>query len=350
MNEKLPVIPSSFVDSEGFPRFGTYEGSLPEVNLHRLAGRYHVSRLRHLVKNKRWQYVLVATHEVLAMFAIVDLKYAANAFVCVIDLAQKKVVADETCVVAAGPWAHVNRRPGAGLSAHLRTVTTSFRCARADYDERYKVDVQVRRPLSLFRGGLSWHGHVLAAGGPPPLTVIAPLADGDVNVTQKWGGLLAFGTVRSGGRNYQLDGGVAGLDYTQGYLPRKTAWRWAFALGRLPDGTPFSLNLVEGFNDSVPQTNENALWIGQSLIPLGRARFEYNPSDLKEEWRMTTDEGAVDVRFRPIHVHREVRDYQLIQSKFAQPLGIFDGTVRWKGNTTLIQNMAGVTETQDVLW
>ena len=45
-----------------------------------------------------------------------------------------------------------------------------------------------------------WEGELLAAGGPPPLTVIAPVAEGGVvNVTQKWAGLLAFGKLAGGG-------------------------------------------------------------------------------------------------------------------------------------------------------
>ena len=117
-----------------------------------------------------------------------------------------------------------------------------------------------------------WRGELLVAGGPPALTLIAPVeGDGLVNVTQKRGGLLALGSLEVGGKRFRLDGGVGGLDYTQGYMARHTSWRWAFAAGRLADGTPVGFNFAEGFNEST-EHNENGLLGGGSALPTGARR------------------------------------------------------------------------------
>ncbi len=347
----LPPAPASVEDGTGQPRFGTYQGSVSEVDLSRLSGRYRLGLPMRLAKHKRWVYTFVATPEVIALFVVSDLSYTSNAFALVADLKQRKVVVDRGFLGLPGPLASVGNRPGAGLAARFRTLGAALSVSRPEGDQRYHQSVQLRRLLPFPRTELAWEGELLAAGGPPPLTVIAPVwADGLINVTQKSAGLLAFGTLTAGGRSYLLDGGVGGMDYTHGYLARHTAWRWAFANGRLEDGTPIGLNLVEGFNETSTEANENALWIGKELYPLDRARFTYNKQDVLDEWRVKTADGAVDLSFRPIGAHRELRDYKVVKSYFMQPVGLFHGTVRVNGREHRLVGVPGVTEDQDILW
>ena len=174
-------------------------------------------------------------------------------------------------------------------------------------------------------------------------------------MTQKVAALLAFGELKTGGRTFRLDGGVAGLDYSHGFPARHTRWRWAMAAGRLDDGTPLGLNLVEGFNESDDDVNENALWVGNALFPLPRARFTLNPHDALDFWQVETTGGEVRLRFRPIHVHREERDYRWVKSRLLQPAGHFEGSLSVVGpdgakHQWTVARWAGVTEDQDVLW
>jgi hypothetical protein len=267
-----------------------------------------------------------------------------------LDLKERRPLCDVSFLGAPGPLAEVGDRPGAGLAASFRTLGGRLSVRRGQEDERYRVEVDVSRLRTSSLQSFQWNGELLVAGGPPALTVIAPVGgDGFVNVTQKRGGLLAFGSLEAGGRRYRLDGGVGGTDYTQGYLARHTAWRWAFAAGRLADGTPVGLNLVEGFNES-EGINENALWLGERLYPLDRARFEYEPEELLHPWRVRTVDGAVDLRFQPLYVHREDHDFKVVVSHFAQPIGLFEGTVRVEGRTYALSGVPGVTEDQDMLW
>jgi hypothetical protein len=122
------------------------------------------------------------------------------------------------------------------------------------------------------------------------------------------------------------------------------------ANGRLADGAPFGFNLAAGFNETDASSNENALWCGGRLLPLGRARFEFNKRDVLDEWRVSTDDGALQLRFQPIFAHREDRDYRVVQSHFAQPIGLFQGTVKLPDRTVEVVNLGGVTEDQDVRW
>lgn len=347
----LMSAPTSVATASGEPRFGTYQGELPEVDLQKLTGRWApATELNRLLKRKRWQYTLVSTREVVALFAVVDVGYSANAFAVALDLRERKLLCDVSFLGVPRLLSEVSNCPGAGLEASFRTLGGKMSARRGPTDERYQLRVDVSRVHTGNLRSFDWDGQLLVAGSPPALTVIAPVqGDGFVNVTQKRNGMLASGTLKAGGRHFRLDGGVGGMDYTQGYLARRTAWRWAFLAGRLADGTPVGLNLVEGFNLG-QGTNENALWLGDRLIPLGRASFEYDRRELMNPWRVRTDDGAVDLRFTPLHVHREDRDLRVIVSRFAQPLGLFEGTVKVEGRTYDLTAMPGVTEDQDMIW
>lgn len=347
---RLPEVPPRVADAAGAPRFGTYSGELQSAGLEALSGPFQLSQPKRLLQHKRWHYQLVTTDEVVAMFAVVDVGYASNAFVAAVELSSGRPLLDAGFLgPPRSPLSYVGDEPAAGLRARFRVPGASLSVERPGRGERYRLRARTRH-VPLVRGGLELDAELLAAGSAPALTVISPVEGGVVNVTQKRAGMVALGRLHAGGRTFVLDGGVGGVDYTQGYLARRTAWRWAMGAGRLEDGTPFGFNLVEGFNEARADCNENAAWVGQALLPLGRARFRWNDADLLDRWQVETACGRMSLTFRPLWVHREVRDLGLVKSRFAQPVGLFDGTLTVGGRTHALRDVGGVTEDQDTLW
>jgi hypothetical protein len=347
---KLPPAPPSLEDAGGAPRFGTFQGALDVVDLSRLQGSYQPNRVDRLRMHKKWVYTFVATREVAALCAIVDLGYSSNAFALAIDFTTGRVLADDGALGLPAPMVKVNDHPGAGLDASFRHPLARLKAWRTFGDERFHGTVRLGLDAPLISPKLQLSWDLLAAGAPPPLTVIAPVDGGVVNVTQKWAGLLSFGSLEAGGKRYSLDGGVGGMDYTHGFLARETAWRWAFVCGRLDDGTPFGINLVEGFNEARDDVNENALWLGNELLPLGRARFTWNPNAILDPWKVSTTDGVVVLSFKPWAAHQEVRDLKLIKSSFKQPVGLWSGELRVRDRVHVIKDAPGVAEDQSVLW
>ncbi len=343
----LESAPPSVADEAGRPRYGTFKGALERVDLDALKGEFQLSAPLRRLKRKRWLYWFAATREVAVLAAAVDVGYSANAFALVADLKTGEVLHDAS-VLGVPVMVSVSDAPNFGLDARFFAPQLQVSGNRAHGAARFGLSLKGGLPLIGRRAEASVE--LLAAGAPPPLTVVAPVPGGIVNVTQKWGGLLAFGTLLANGRRYLLDGGVGGMDYTHGYLARRTAWRWAFACGRLDDGAPVGMNLVEGFNESHAHANENALWVRGQLFPLSRAHFEWNPDDPLDPWRVTTDGGEVDLVFRPLALHREERDVLIAKSHFVQPVGLFEGTLRVGGETHQVRGLPGVTEEQDVTW
>lgn len=347
---RLPPAPPSVDDDAGAPRFGTYAGTLDAVHLSSLRGRFQPSPLGKLRMHKKWLYGFVATREVLALWAVVDLGYTSNAFTLALDLTTQRVLADQGFLGPPRPFVTVSDHPGPGLEVGFRRPDVRISASRRFGDERFHGSVRLGPELPFVRPKLAFTWELLAAGAAPPLTVIAPVDGGIVNVTQKWAGLLSFGQLDAGGRRFGLDGGVGGLDYTNGYLARQTSWRWAFVCGRLDDGTPFGINLVEGFNETRDDVNENAVWLGQELFPVGRARFTFRRGEPLDPWRVTTVDQKVDLTFKPLAAHREHRDLKLVKSRFEHPVGLWSGTLHVGEQPVRFENAAGVAEDQDVLW
>ncbi len=346
----LEIVPNSVVDGGGFPRFGTYRGELPAVSLKPLGGKHTPAWWKWRLRRKRWNFTIAVTDEVLVCQAVVDGGYFGQAFLYVVDLYEEREVATKRFIGLPGVNAEVNDRPARGHDSSFRAPGVELMTSRGEGREPYLWQGRIHPMVQRQPGGFRVDARMAAPQSPPALTVISPVDQGGVvTVTQKWSALPLEGDLRVGSRTYRLDGGLAGLDYTQGILARRTVWRWAHGLGRLFDGRAVALNLVDGFTDGHEESNENALWIGDRLIPLERAEFEYSLENPDRPWSVRTIDGAVDLWFQPYFVFSDFHRWKIIDGHFLQPAGRFEGTIRVDGQTHHVV-LYGVTEDQDIHW
>jgi hypothetical protein len=298
-------------------------------------------RLHTLAHRKRWIYVAVASEEILAALAVAELGYVATSFAFVYERASGRLLADRSAM--APPFmVRVGDRAGEGHATRFRAPGASVRVERAAGAGAYAVDAEFR--------GLKLWAHLDAAAAPPALSAVVPLGvtrGGQlVNATEKRALLPVRGDVTVAGRRFSLDGALAGYDYTHGLLARHTAWKWAFGLGHARGGERVAFNLTEGFVGE----RECAAWVGDALVPLGAARFEFAPERPLDPWRVRTDDGAVDLRFVPGGMHAERKNLGLVASRFVQAAGAWSGLLRVPGHELALEGVLGVTEDQDVLW
>ena len=108
--------------------------------------------------------------------------------------------------------------------------------------------------------------------------------------------------------------------------------------------------MAEGVNEAGEEVIENALWLKGALSPLKRARFRLEKKKPMAGWEIETDDGAVNLRFTPLGMHRESRDLKVVKSYFVQPVGYFEGTLKIGGQNYPVSQLAGVTEDQDIIW
>jgi hypothetical protein len=335
-----PAPPNPFAD-DGQPRFGTYRGSFGDVDLSARAGSFLARRLRSIYGRKRWVYGAVATREVFAGFAIVDLDYASNGFAFAVHLETGELLADASFLGVPRLSASIDGRFGDGAKASFRAPGCSMQVSRAAGTAPYLVEVSA--------GRLRLEAVLDTAGAPPPLAVVLPLAQGDLDVTQKEALLPAAGSLKVGDRRFTLGGGYGGFDFTSGLFGRHTAWRWAYGIGEAVGGTRLAFNLSDGLG--APGASENAVWVGDELLPVGAPNFTFDPARPDGPWQVRTDDGALDLAFTARGLHLEKRNLVLVRSHFAQVAGTFAGDVRLPdGRSFRLDGLPGVTEDQRVVW
>ncbi len=341
LHSALPPAPPDVLDAAGSPRYGAYQGSFDRVDLSKRASFGLLGKARQIARLKTWHYAIVATPEVLAAFAIVDAGYASNAFAYVVDLVGSKKLADLSFLGLPQVSADVRDRPGEGARATFLAPGAALRISRAQGTQAYQLEISTRH--------VQLEAMLDTAAAPPSLAAIVSTVGGDVDCTQKSNVLPATGMLRVDDRTWSLAHGFGGLDFTRGLLPRKTAWRWAFGLGRTEEGTPVGLNVTDGLSDMAK--NENALWIGGELVPVGPPRFTFDAKNPEGPWQVRTSDGAVDLHFAPGGLHREERNLFLVKSHFVQVAGSFTGTVKdASGRAHAVEGLPGVTEDQRVTW
>lgn len=325
----LPAAPAELFDAATKkPRFGTYVGSLPVVD-------FDAPLPVVLTRGKRWMYSIIVSDELICCSAIVRMGYAANAFAFVIDRQQGKTIAD---IKALGPafLATVARTASQGAEARFGLGSKQFTIDRPLGSSNYFVNV--RGPRLRIEARLS------AAKAPPPLSVVCDLPSGGYSTTEKGALLEVEGSVNVAGRKFDLKGAWGGYDYTAGLLERRTAWKWAFAMGRCSDGKPIAYNLTQGF---VGQ-RECIAWRDGQLIPVGAAQFLFDRSRLLDPWQVQSDKLNVD--FDAAAMHEEKHDLLVVKSRFQQVGGNFRGKLVLPDQSVSFEKLAGVTEDQDTLW
>lgn len=352
MRRLLPPPQAVLDPASGAPASGSYQGSLPRIDYRGLGGpsRGAAGPVFRLLHHKRWFYVAVQSEARFLGAAIVDLGYVGNGFVLCGDTRAGRVLWDHA--VLAPPWA-VRVGDCAADEAELRGGGARLHLSR--------TEAGGARELTVEASGLRLRARLSPGAAPPISAITAPgqLGAGLCSATEKQALLLVEGELILDGVRHSLDGGLGGLDYTNGLLARHTAWRWAFLLGHAQGGQPVALNLVQGFVGAA----ECAVWVGDQLIPLGEGRMQFDPDrPAAAPWHIVSEGGdggsRADLRFVPVGAHEERRDLGIAAARFVQPVGRFEGTIRLggqgagrlSGTELVLHGVPGVVEDQDVRW
>jgi hypothetical protein len=280
---------------------------------------------------KKWQYVLLATPEMMLALAVIDLGYLSSGICAVFDRGSRRLLVNENPVLPP-ICAQVGDVPTDGMSARLLGPGIRARLQGAGG----RVSVQA-----------TWaHADVDlmldVSRAPPPVTAIAEVgAPGRFNFTQKTVLVPAEGEVRAGNIRFPVQGQFAGLDYTHGLLARETAWRWAFAGGRAGSHL-VAFNFSDGF---LQGQGENVVWIDEEPQAAGPVTFSLPDAPLGS-WRVRSADGRVDLTFRAEGHRAQTVDLKVIFSRYLQPFGTFSGTV----NGIAVDGLPGVAEDHAARW
>lgn len=328
-SEVLRPAPEAFHQGDGQPLLdGRYAGWVREVSTEAWDGNLGLLSPRRL-QRKGWLYFGVFSEPVMMGFAVVDAGLIATAFVYVYDREGQTFV-EEKAVVPLGfaarfrpslrqPWSLKQGKKHWVIEPTEQGWTLSYS------GQRLQVFGQVQH---------SEHG----------MTAVATSLGRPFAHTFKDAALSAALDVTLDGRRIVTSAGST-LDFTLGYPPRHTLWNWASMDGVTEDGQRFGLNVVAQFMNGL----ENALWLGEELIPLAQAVFAYDRQHLLAPWKVRTLDGRVSLTFMPEGLRQENLDVGLMASQFAQPFGRFEGRVLTAQGEKSVHGF-GVVEAHRAVW
>jgi len=96
---------------------------------------------------------------------------------------------------------------------------------------------------------------------------------------------------------------------------------------------------------------ENALWLNGQRFVLGAARFEFNRYQQDTKWRVTTEDGKIELSFVPSGVRKEKLNAGILASNFRQFVGTFEGTVEdASGKKIPVAGLRGLMEDHFARW
>lgn len=327
----LPAAPASLIGPDGQPLFGRYAGQVGQFDWPRLAAPYARSALWRRFHHKRWHYVALGTEHIFCAVAIVDVGWTSTAFAYAFDRDDGDMLAN------------FSQDGLPGLSA---TLADNAAGASRFKTRRSNIAIDSPEPgryrLSLQCDYLNIEAE-FGPGTAPLLLASGPVARGSVHATQKSTAMPVTGRVSTFRDEYDLAGGVASFDYSNGLLARETDWRWASGH-----------NLEVGFNLQAGYfgANENALWLDGQLHALGPAHFLYDNSDPLSRWHIFTEDDQLELHFTPEGARRENKNLVVAASRYLQPIGTFSGWVRTAPDAPkrMVNQLVGVTEDHSSRW
>lgn len=328
----IPTFPDSVVRDDGQPAHGRYAGRIARFDWSGLAARR--SWLWHKLHHKRWHYVGLGDEHCFIGVAIVDVGWTCTAFAYLFDRRRRHLLAD---------WSQ-DGLPclQAGVSdAPLADARAWFRGPAARLELVHQGDDSLR--LSVRTRALRIEAQLDLDAMPAPLLAIGPIEGGIAHATQKTTALAVLGWAEAEGQRFDLDGAWAAVDASNGLLARDTAWRWASAHRH-----DIGFNLQQGYFGS----QENVLWLDGRPVALGAARFEFDAARPMTPWRVSTEDGLLDLVFTPEGARAENRNLGFAASHYVQPVGTFAGWVKPSTDAAprRVEQLLGVTEDHRSRW
>jgi hypothetical protein len=301
------------------PRLGAYQGSLGRADLSALAPDGLLASVRHAVRLKRWQRVLLVGPEHLVCLTILDGGALAGGSLWVVERATGEVRYDRSATGLPGLNARVGDRPGAGARATFAGPGVALSLERRS--DRYQLEVDLGDEVAL-------EALLDARGAPEPFALVAPLPEGGVRAAQLSGPLPASGVLSLRGARHRLEGSLAVLDYGVGLFPREAAWRSVTAAGLLAGGRPLALHVAEGLEGVAPDDGgQDVLLLGAGPWRLPPVAVQGDPQSASAPWRLASAGGEVDLTFQPAATHREARGLLLVSTTATQLAGALSGRV-----------------------
>jgi Protein of unknown function (DUF2804) len=334
---------SSLIGINGRPRFGIYSEPLTFLNLDDFrpyGAKDSASSAKSRIlkyRIKRWEYLGICNNDIIFGIAVVRLGYMCNMFAYLFD--RRSVRINEYNIITPGGGATVFE--GNSLTGGITFKSGKTAVLMTSDPETIAVEGSIKGELSV---SLSFRKY------REPLVCLTRVGLKGFNYTHKEAGIPVRGTIHHKDVSWDIqeEQSFGVRDFTLGYLARQAFWNWASGGGTDKEGNRIGFNLVQGVNET--GFTENVFWVNGHLVKTDVVDFQYDDLNLLKPWRIESNDGRVRLLFLPVGNRSANIHAGLIVSKFHQPFGRFEGTLRDGDQVCELQNVSGFTEEHYAKW
>ena len=305
-----------------------------------LAKKYDRSRINaSKFRIKEWDYYAVTDGEVFLCLTIADIGYISMASVSLVDTHSRAFKTQSAIgLLPLGKTGFPSTYERGDVSLRIGGKKLSF------------VNDGIYRRLYCeypkFRDGKTLVADITLSQPQAENMVIAtPFKENDkaFYYNAKLNCMTASGYFELGGarRDFDPAKSLAVLDWGRGVWTYENTWYWS-SLSAYVDGEKFGFNLGYGFGDT-SAASENMLFYKGKMHKLGRVEFDIpslpgGESDFEGEWKMTDDEGRLDLTFRPDVDRHDGISLGVLCTRQHQVFGGFYGTAKLDDGSIITLN------------
>jgi hypothetical protein len=338
--------PSRLVNPGGKVEKGLFDASIHTINGleadFRSAMGKPVPHWRKRFHYKQFQYFGVISDDILIGCALADTAWLGLAFVYVFDVRQQRL------------HEYTWRSPLAGaLRMSDSPVQGESRFQQAGVDIRLgyrREGDSLIKSLAVHSRELTIDAQMTETTDFMPMSLCTRTGVNGWVYANKVAGVPVSGSLKLASAVYDLAalGACGHHDFSAGFMRRETFWNWACFSG-VQQQHNVGINLSCGVNET--SFTENCLWLDNRLIKVDTVRFDYDNDNLMAPWRVTSQDGQVELSFTPQGNHQEKLNLGLFASNFNQLFGQFNGVLRPAGHEPVeIRALNGFVEEQYAKW
>mgnify|MGYP005638670111 CR=1 FL=1 len=297
-------------------------------------------------KEKRWCYMGIIHPKIIFGCAVVHLGYISSAFAFGFDRQEKKMI-NHSLVFPPLGQVRYDRNPENGICSYK-----SFRGQLILTNDKKHDKRSIKASFYLPGKSLKANIDILEPdGGMSPMNFLMPMKNKTSAFTTKIAGLKARGKIIVNKKKFDLisENTFAIFDWTNGFYPRKTCWNWACGAGVASDGTKIGFNFSSGVYEN--GLLENTVWINGTPFQQGDILFTYDAKNPEQPWQIKSKDELINLKFKPEGIRRANDNLGVIKSKFIQPCGSFEGSIKTKDNLCIhLLSVGGVVEEHFAKW
>ena len=294
---------------------------------------------------KRWDYYGIFTPTHYFSFTISDVGYMGMIFCYVLNFETQKFE-EKTIITPFGAGVTLARNSTKGISTF----------ENKQLKLRFEISANKRRIICdwpAFGGaGLKADITLSLPKDYESMNIIIPIEEKRFYDNRKINNMPASGVIHYDGQEFALDSQtcLGNLDWGRGVWALKSRWVWASASGVMGSGQRIGLNLGYGFGDNSKAT-ENAFILDGRVHKLGAVEFQFNSDNYMLPWKMTSDDGRLDLDFEPFYDRTAKTDVKILRSEVHQMFGRYSGhLITEDGEKILVKNLIGFAEEHFAKW